>query len=182
MPWWTRQSNMLQYFFILFGAVLRVLPHPANFAPIAATALFGAVYLKDKRQALILPLAAMIISDFFIGFDGWASRLSVYGCFLLIGLIGLWIRNHKNIFTIIGGTLFGSTLFYLITNLVWLYPTKMYPHTFAGQMASYTNALPFFRPTLAGDLFYVGIFFGIYELVKYFQYAYTGKSSGQIIK
>lgn len=156
---------------------MRILPHPANFAPIAAIALFGAVYLKDKRQALVLPLMAMVISDFFIGFDSVQSRLMVYGSFLLIGLIGLWVRNHKNVFTVVGGSLFGSTLFYLITNCVIFYSTKMYPHTFAGQIASYTNALPFFRNTLLGDLFYVTILFGTYELVKYFQYAYSSKGS-----
>ena len=172
---------MLEYFLILFGAVLRVLPHPANFAPIAAIALFGAVYIKDKRLALALPLAAMIISDIFIGFDSFSSRFIIYGCYLAIGLIGLWIRNHKNVFTVVGGSLFGSALFYLVTNLVWLYPAKMYPHTLAGQLTSYTNALPFFRYTLIGDLFYVGLFFGIYEAVRYFQYDYKSKSTNQSI-
>lgn len=160
---------MLVYFFIFFGAVLRVVPHVANFTPIGAIALFGGVYLKDKKMALLAPLAAMMISDVFLGFDGLTSRLVIYSSFLLIGLIGLWVRSHKNIFTVIGGSLLGSTLFYLITNLVWLYPAKMYPHTWAGQMASYTNALPFFRPTILGDLFYVAILFGSYELVKAFQ-------------
>jgi hypothetical protein len=161
---------MLVYFLILLGAVLRVLPHPANFAPIAATALFGAVYLKDKKQTLILPLTAMVISDIFIGFDTLQSRLIIYGSFLLIGIIGLWIRNHKNVYTVVGGSLLGSTLFYLITNLVFLYPAKMYSHTWAGQIASYTNAIPFYKYTLFGDLFYVVIFFGIYELVKLYDY------------
>jgi len=154
---------MLVYFFILFGAVLRVIPHLANFAPIGAVALFGGMYL-NKRYALILPIAAMVISDFFLGFDSIESRFMVYGSFLLIGILGLMIRNHKNIFTVIGGSLAGSTLFYLITNCVIFYSTKMYPHTLAGQIASYTNALPFFRATLLGDLFYVGILFGTYEL------------------
>ncbi len=163
---------MLVYFLILLGAVLRVLPHPANFAPIAATALFGAVYLKDKRQALILPLAAMMVSDVFIGFDGFQSRLVIYGTFFAIGAIGLWIRNHKNIYTVIGGSIFGSVLFYGVTNLVILYPPKMYAHTWAGQMQSYTNALPFFRYTLAGDLFYVALFFGLYELVCLYESKY----------
>lgn len=166
---------MLAYFFILFGAVLRVIPHPANFAPIGAVALFGGVYL-NKRYALILPIAAMFISDIFIGFDSWQSRFIVYGSFLLIGILGLAIRNHKNIFSVIGGSLLGSTLFYLITNCVIFYSTKMYPHTWPGQVASYTNALPFFRYTLLGDLFYVGVLFGSYELVKYFQYGFNHQS------
>ncbi len=170
---------MLVYFLILLGAVLRVMPHPANFAPVAAIALFGAVYLKDKRQALILPLAAMMISDVFIGFDSLESRLYIYSSFLLIGLIGLWISHHKNIYTVVGGSLLGSTLFYLITNFVWLYPPKMYAHTIDGQILSYINALPFFRYTILGDLFYVGVFFGLYELVKYFQYSHDYKSARQ---
>ncbi|MBX4186890.1 MAG: hypothetical protein KW802_01345 [Candidatus Doudnabacteria bacterium] len=163
---------MMAYFIILLGAVLRVLPHPGNFTPIAAIALFGAVYLKDKRQALLLPVAAMIISDFFIGFDSLQSRLVIYGSFLLVGLIGLAIRQRKNVFTVSGGSILGSTIFYLLTNFVGFYSTKMYPHTWAGQMASYTNALPFYRYTLLGDLFYVTIFFGTYEAVRYFLYDY----------
>ncbi len=155
---------MLAYFFILFGALLRVIPHAANFAPIGAVALFGGVYLK-KRYALIVPIVAMVISDIFIGFDSLQSRLMVYGSFMLIGLLGLAIRNHKNIFTVVGGTLAGSTLFFLITNCVLFYSTKMYPHTLAGQIASYTNALPFFRATLLGDLFYVAVLFGAYEII-----------------
>ena len=156
------------YFFILFGALLRVMPHTANFAPIGAIALFGGVYL-NKKVALILPIIAMIVSDFFIGFDSLQSRLVIYGSFLLIGLVGLAIRNHKNIYTVVGGSLVGSTLFYLITNCVLFYSTKMYPHTWAGQMASYANALPFFRSTLLGDLFYVGVLFGSFELVAVWQ-------------
>src|SRR3989344_891169 len=154
----------MAYFFILFGALLRVIPHAANFAPIGAVALVVRVYL-NKRYALILPLAAMFISDIFIRFDSLQSRLMVYGSFMLIGLLGLAIRNHKNIFTVVGASLAGSTLFFLITNCVLFYSTKMYPHTLAGQIASYTNALPFFRATLHGDLFYVAVLFGAYELI-----------------
>lgn len=156
------------YFLIFAAAMLRVVPHPANFAPMAAVALFGAVYL-NKKEALFIPLAAMAISDAVIGYDSLQSRLIVYSCFLAIGLIGLWVRNHKNFFTVVGGSLAGSTLFYLVTNFVFLYPSTMYPHTWAGQVASYTNAVPFFRNTLAGDLFFVAVLFGSYELVKAWQ-------------
>lgn len=158
----------MAYFFILLGALLRVIPHPANFAPIAAIALFGGVYL-DKKQALLLPLAAMAVSDVFLGFDSFASRFMVYGSFLLIGLIGLWVRRHKNFASIIGATLAGSILFYLITNFAYFYPVSMYAHNLQGILASYVNALPFFRNTLLGDLFYVGAFFGAYELVMSFR-------------
>src|SRR5438309_525724 len=77
---------------ICFGVVLRLLPHPPNFTPIAAIALFGGVYL-NKKYALVIPVIAMFISDIFIGFH--ASMPFVYTSFLISGLIGLWLRTHK---------------------------------------------------------------------------------------
>ncbi len=163
---------MLVYFLILLGAVMRVLPHPANFAPVAAIGLFGGVYL-DKKQALVLPLAAMIVSDVFIGFDSLNSRLIVYAALILASLLGIAIKNRKNITNVVAGSVGGSVLFYFLTNLVFLYPAKMYPHTWAGQVLSYTNALPFFRNTLLGDLFYTAVFFGVYEVVMALQKKYV---------
>src|SRR3989344_3148844 len=46
-------------------ALSRLLPHMPNFAPITAMALFGAVYLTG-RYAFILPLVAMLISDYLL--------------------------------------------------------------------------------------------------------------------
>lgn len=152
---------------VALGATARLLPHEANFAPIAAMALFGAVYLKPK-YALLVPFAALFISDMFLGFDSLSSRLSVYGAFLLVGVIGLAVRRHKSALTIIGGSLAGSIVFFLVTNFVFFYPPVMYAHDLAGQLSSYYNALPFFRGTLLGDLFYTGIFFGAYALATYF--------------
>ncbi len=158
----------MAYFLIFAAVILRFLPHLPNFAPITALALFGGTYL-NKKSALLLPIAAMVVSDFFIGFDSWQSRAAVYSSFVLSGLIGLWIRNHKNAATIIGGTLLSSVLFYLITNFAFFYPQTMYAHDLRGIIASYINAIPFFRNTLLGDFFYVGVMFGAYELVMYYQ-------------
>ena len=81
---------------IIVAAVgLRLLPHMPNFTPIGAMALFGGAYL-DKRLAMLLPLSAMIVSDLFIGFYSPAVMLSVYGSFVLIGLIGVWLRRRKS--------------------------------------------------------------------------------------
>lgn len=151
--------------FVLVAAFLRIIPHAPNFAPVAAMALFGGTYLS-KRHALALPLAAMFVSDLFIGFDSIESRLTVYGSFLLIGALGIWLRTHRNFQNIVLATLAGSVLFFIITNLgVWLFGT-IYPKTIEGLVACFTAAIPFFRNTLMGDLFYVSVFFGGYELVK----------------
>lgn len=161
-----RHTIIIATILIALGVAARLLPHEANFAPIAAMALFGAVYLRPK-YALTVPLIALIISDMFIGFDSLSSRLVVYGAFVLVGLIGLAVRHHKTVWSVLGGTLAGSVVFYLVTNLVWLYPATMYTHDITGQISSYYNALPFFRGTLLGDLFYVGLLFGAYEFATW---------------
>ena len=149
---------------ILAAALSRLLPHPPNVAPITALALFGAVYL-DKKHALIVPLAAMLISDFFIGF--YTGMIWVYGSFAAIGLLGIWLRNHPGIGTTIGATMTGSVLFFIVTNFgVWLSSQVAYPHSLAGCVACYTAAIPFFRNTLIGDFGYVVVLFGLYELSK----------------
>jgi len=151
--------------FILIGAFARLIPHPANFAPIAAMAIFGGVYLS-KKQAFTLPILAMILSDFFLGFDSVPMRLSVYGSFLLAVLIGFWIKNHKNTKHIVFASLFSSIVFFVITNFsVWAF-TSMYPKNASGLFEAYYLAIPFFRNTILGDLFYSGVFFGGYEFVK----------------
>lgn len=142
---------------------MRLLPHIPNFTPIAAIALFGGVYL-NKKYALVLPLAAMILSDFVLGFG--QSTPYVYAGFVLTSLIGLWLRTHKTFTNVLLGTLLSSVLFFLITNFGFWLSFSLYPKTFAGQMEAYFMALPFFRNSLLGDLFYTGVMFGSYEFVK----------------
>ena len=152
--------------FAPIAAITQFLPHIPNFAPIAAMALFGGVYL-NKKYALIVPVVAMLIGDYFIGFYNPYIMISVYGSFILIGLIGLWLKNHKTLPNVIGSSLSGSIIFFLITNFaVWAIPASAYPHTLQGLLDCYIMGLAFFRNTIAGDLFYVGAFFGVYEAVK----------------
>ena len=149
---------------IAIGAVIRFIPHPSNFTPLAAIALFSGVYLP-KRFSVIVPVAAMAISDIFIGFHNLI--LFTWGSFALVGLVGLWIRHHRSTATIFGGSLTASLLFFLITNWAVMQFSMMYPHTLGGLMSSYIAGLPFLRNMMVGDLFYTGIFFGLYEAAVY---------------
>lgn len=152
---------------VIAAAFLRVLPHAPNFAPIGAMALFSGTYL-DRKTAFLLPLGAMVLSDFFIGFDSITSRLTVYGSFALITLIGIWLKSHRSVKNVILASLCASVLFFIITNFgVWAFGI-LYPKTFEGLVACFTAAIPFFRNTLAGDIFYTGVFFVGYELVRNF--------------
>lgn len=151
--------------FIFIGAVFRLLPHPPNFTPISAIALFGGVYFSNKLS-LTLPVLAMLISDIFLGFYQPSLMLSVYGSFILCVILGFWLKKHKKWHTVLAGSIFCSILFFIITNFaVWAF-TLWYPKTIGGFIECYALALPFFKNSLLGDLFYVAIFFGIYEAVE----------------
>jgi hypothetical protein len=114
----------------------------------------------------MLPLAAMVASDYFIGFYDWQVMASVYLSILLAFFIGKYTSGRKW-FYIPLSALTSSVLFYLITNFaVWAF-FDWYPHTFAGLISNFTLALPFFRNTLLGDVFYTGVLFGAYELAIY---------------
>jgi hypothetical protein len=150
--------------FILVGIVARILPHAPNFTPIGAMALFGGAYLT-KKQALILPIAAMILSDFFIGFDSLPMRMVVYGSFFVMVLIGLGLKEKIGIKKLAISTLLASVLFFVTTNFaVWAFGT-LYPKTVGGLIDCFILAIPFFQNTLLGDFFYTGVFFGGYNLV-----------------
>ena len=150
------------FILITLGIAARFLPHPANFAPIGAIAIFSGLYLP-KKWALALPLAAIFFSDLCIGFYAWAIMGSVYAGFIIMGRVGLAARKNKKLSTVLGGTILGSVIFYLLTNgAVWAFGS-LYPPTAAGLLQSYTMAIPFFRNSLLGDLFYTGALVGAYE-------------------
>jgi hypothetical protein len=106
----------------------------------------------------------MFVSDLFLGFH--ASMPMVYASLILAGLIGMWLKHHKSIPTVLIASVGSSILFFLLTNFNYWYATALYPKTLEGFFQSYIMALPFFRNSLLGDLFYTGVFFGGYELIK----------------
>lgn len=154
---------------VLFAAFSRLIPHPMNFAPVAAIALFAGAYM-GKRYAFIIPVAAMLLSDIFLGF--YSGIEWVYGSFAVIALVGLWlgkrIENRSGLSKagyIFGTALVSSVIFFITTNFgVWL-SGMMYEMSLKGLIECYAMAIPFFRNSLAGDLFYSAAMFGVYELV-----------------
>lgn len=129
-----------------------------NVSPITALALFAGAYLADRKLALVIPLMAMLIGDAVLGFHN--TMIFVYGAFVLIAGIGIWMSRHLCGYLIIGASLFSSALFFLLTNFgVWLVG-GYYPLTFDGLLDCYIAAIPFFQNALMGDLFFVGLMFG----------------------
>jgi hypothetical protein len=144
---------------VVFGVVMRLLPHPANLAPVGAIALFGGAILP-RRLGWWLPLAIMIVSDYFIGF--YDGIVFTWVGFLLVAFFGMSLRNQNNWFRIPFGALGGAVIFFIISNFgVWL-QGNIYPLTIAGLIQCYEMALPFFRNTFFGDFLYGWLLFGAY--------------------
>ncbi len=163
---------------VLLAAFSRLLPHPANFAPIGAMALFGAAYFHKKPLALLVPIVSMWLSDLVLNnvvygqyFDHFVWFYQgcywTYGAFIFIGVVGFVLLKKVKVANLLAASLSASVLFFLVSNFgVWA-STAMYPHTASGLMACYTAALPFFKNTLLGDLVYSGVLFGAFELAQY---------------
>ena len=148
---------------VLLGLIARLMPHPWNATPLAAIALFAGTYLP-KRWAMLLPLAIVAASDVV---RGWHSTIPfTWGAFALIGMLGWWVRQNAGAGRIVGGTLAGSVLFFVLTNFgVWAVG-ELYPRTLAGLWECYAAAVPFFRGTLMGDALYATALFGTYALAN----------------
>src|SRR5260370_38666422 len=100
---------------VVVGVVLRVMPHPWNFAPIGAIALFGGARFDRRYFAVGIPLLAMFVGDAFIGFHSLMPV--IYATYALIAVIGMFLRDRATI-PAIGGCVFLSwTLFFLSTHL-----------------------------------------------------------------
>jgi len=161
------KSSFIKYsvaFVLIFGAAMsRMVPHVPNFTPLAAIALFGGFYF-DRKFAFIAPLAAMLVSDYFIGFSN--DWMFVYGSLLAIGAMAVALQSRKSAAVVAGTTVASSLLFFVVTNFgVWAMQ-GWYPKTAAGLVECYAMALPFLRNSAAGDAFYVAAMFGVYELVS----------------
>lgn len=163
-----KPRTLVLFGILLFAALMRFLPTPPNFAPIAAMAMFGGAYFADKRLALLLPVAVMLLTDMVLGFHSlmWVVYLSFAA---MVG-IGVLVGRQISFLNVTAGALSGSILFFVTTNLaVWATGAGIYyPLTGEGLLLCFTAALPFFHNTIAGDLLFTGVFFGGFELATRF--------------
>lgn len=154
----------LAIFLILIAVLSRLIPHPGNFTPVLAIALFSGFLFENKLKALLIPAAALFLSNAVLGF--YAVVWWVMAIVILIAAIGFLMKRRHSPGWVFGFSVGGSLIFFLATNFaVWAlgntYPDgPMYPFTFAGLMEAYVAGLPFYKYTLASTLIYSGALFG----------------------
>jgi len=161
---------------IIAAALIRVMPHPPNVTPIAAIALFAGAYLPDRRLALIVPLAALFLSDLLIGFHD--TMVYVYAGMAITVFIGAAISQRPTILPAIAASFSASVLFFLVTNYGAWVGSPLYPQTPEGLMTAMTAGIPFFRNSVLGDLFFTAILFGGFQFVQ--QILLTGKQASGV--
>jgi hypothetical protein len=153
----------LSFVLVIAGVVLRIIPHPWNFAPVGAIALFAGAHFERRTWAIGVPLLTMLAGDAIIGFHSLMPF--VYLSYALIALIGIVLRGHRSSVSAIGGgVLISSVVFYLITNFAVWAQGAMYAKTAAGLAACYIAAIPFIGNTLASDAIYTAIFFSVFAV------------------
>ena len=172
------QLNYLGIIILIFIASFsRLIPHIPNFTPIGAIALFGGAYFKNKFHAFLIPISSLFISDLIINnlflsnyFEKftliYSGFLWQYSSFILIILIGIFSLRKFNFKKLLISTIASSLVFFIITNFgVWI-SGSLYPLNISGLITCYILAIPFFKGTLLGFLFYSSFLFGAFEFFK----------------
>lgn len=188
-----KNNNILQYTLITFFAMaavamFRLVPHPLNFVPVTAIALYGGARGKNVGFSFLLPLLVMIASDLLVmqflfpergnPFNYLVSKdaLSVYFAFILVVCVGLLLKRNIKTGTVIGASLGSSLLFFIVTNFFTWYGAPFYEQSFKGLLQCYYMAIPFYENSfgplfgsffvnqIMGDLFFTGVLFGAHAL------------------
>ena len=101
---------------------------PPNFQAVAGTALFAGFVFRSRALALVVPFAAMWISDQMLGGYDRLVMIAVYGSLAVPVLFGTWLERRQSTGRIVGAAALSSVLFFLVTNLaVWCAGTRTPP-------------------------------------------------------
>lgn len=149
---------------IILLALSRLIPHPPNFTPILGMAVFSGAIINRKIVAYLVPLAAMLLSDLYLGFH--SGMPIIYFTLAICVLIGTFIESRVTILNSILGITAGVLVFYLITNFTVWYGSGMYENSFSGLITCYVMGLPFLQNTFISSLIYGMGAFLIYEVIN----------------
>jgi len=114
-PLWL--DAMLVLSLIGFDVAARLLVHVPNVSPVAASALFAGMMLRRRGLAVAVPLAAMLIGDWFTGFYDWRVMAVVYAALTLPAVAGILARRHRGFRVVAPTVLACSLIFFATTNL-----------------------------------------------------------------
>ena len=161
-------TNQLWIAMVVLGACARLLPHPWNFTPLIAMALFAGVQAKKATTGALSIVVTLALGDAIMGFH--PGYWYVYAAALLPVFLGRLIRGRdggdQHIGPIALTALASSLSFAVITNFMVWATSSLYPHTVAGLTTCFVAAIPFYRNQLVGDAVYTVAIFGGFALFR----------------
>ncbi len=147
-------------FLVVFDVVARLVPHAPGIWPFAASALFAGRMLRIPALAVVVPLAAVLLSNVALAGEDWRITAVVCAAITLPAFAGMLARRYPGAIAVVAGMVACSLIFFVTTNFaVWAFGT-LYPHTLQGLTQCYIMALPFLDKTVLGDLFWTAVLFG----------------------
>lgn len=163
--------TLLILFLVIGSALLRIAPHPPNFTPLLAAAVFAGRLLERRTSAASLVLLLMLAIDIPILWEALSAdfaglwkqiflvNLILYGTVAVLTLAAHCTKQFCGFYAIPAAALSASAVFFLTTNFAsWL---AFYDLSWNGLGACYRNAIPYFQNTCISALCYSGILFGI---------------------
>lgn len=167
----TNPRTLLILFLVIGAALLRLAPHPPNFTPLLAAAVFAGRMLERRTSAAALILFLMLAIDIPViwealsaDFAGLWRQISLvnfvlYGTVAGLTLAARCTKRFCGFYAVPASALSASAVFFLTTNFAsWL---AFYDLSWSGLAACYMNAIPYFQNTCLSALCYSGILFGI---------------------
>lgn len=173
----SKKTLVLSGLFILFGAFSRMFTFLPNFSALESLALFGGAYIAMRYIAILIPLAAMFLSDlvinntiarvYFPDHEGFVifSDYMIWNviAIVLIVLFGRAFMKKVNLLNGVLGILGATAIFWIVSNIgAWL-SSGLFPITFTGMMENFVFALPFLKNSLLGNFVFGTLLFGSYE-------------------
>lgn len=182
------QTALLIGISLLTVSFARLVPHPFNFTPLCAMALYGVANSRNKWLGFLMPLLAIVFSDVLVNltvqkehtavleYFASATPYFVYASLMLVGALGLFM-NKVTAPKVVLFSLSGSLLFYLLTNTAaWIIDIgNLYSNDLSGLLQSLYAGIPFYNNEITGsfflngivgDLFFNGLLFGAHALVS----------------
>ncbi len=154
-------SERLALGLIVVGVLSRLIPHPPNVTAVVGASLLAAYGIRNIWLAALVPVAVMALGDLVLGWH--TSALFTYAGMLAVTFIGRGLFRELSVVRLGTAAFLSSAAFFAISNFgVWA--GGYYGYSFAGLLACYLEAIPFWGMSLLGDLGSTAILFGLYVL------------------
>jgi hypothetical protein len=148
---------------IVLGAGSRLLHLPPNVAAVTGVTLLAGYVLRNIWLALLVPIGAMVLADLVLGW--YPGVLATYagmaaGVFIARGLL-----PRLTVPRLVATPFLASLAFFVLSNFgTWL--EGWYGYTWAGLVACYIAAIPFWQNSLIADFISTALAFGLFLLAR----------------